>query len=86
MGSPASTSELMRFDDDAEVVAAGNPVTVHFDENECVHPERPVDSVEAVHDVEDDADGDHEASSLVGSVRSKPLPALLMLSQRLRRF
>jgi hypothetical protein len=61
----------MCFDDDAEVVPANKPLAMRFDEAEFVHPERPLESVDAVqNDHEDDIQADHEASSLAGSVRA----------------
>ncbi len=65
--SPKSTNEQVCFDDEeAELLPATKPM--QFEGADCVHPTRPQEAVEAVPELEEDNDAEHEASSLAGSV------------------
>ena len=65
--SPKSTHEQVCFDDEeAELLPATKPM--QFEGADCVHPSRPHEDVEAVPDLDEDNDAEHEASSLAGSV------------------
>ena len=65
--SPKSTHEQVCFDDEeAELLPATKPM--HFEGADCVHPSHPQEAVEAVPDLDEDNDAEHEASSLAGSV------------------
>lgn len=65
--SPKSTHEQVCFDDEeAELLPATKPM--QFEGADCVHPSRPQEDVEAVPDLDEDNDAEHEASSLAGSV------------------
>ncbi|KAK9903964.1 hypothetical protein WJX75_001474 [Coccomyxa subellipsoidea] len=79
--SPKSTHEQVCFDDEeAELLPATKPM--QFEGADCVHPSRPQEDVEAVPDLDEDNDAEHEASSLAGSdheyafVFEKPLSSL----------